>query len=195
MLRSLNFLDIPAVVHIHSEGLADDFLPSLGHRFLEGLYACMLEDQQVFGYVYEESKTIHGFILGCEDTSRLFRNTLTRRPIFLIGRLAPSLIRKPQLLWKVGQTLLYPSAEPASDIKAELVVVVVDEAVRGTGIGQRLVARLETTFLERGIDAYKVTVNQSNEKANLFYKRLGGELTGAFSLYGKDWNMYCFQPK
>ena len=194
MFRPLRIDDAPSIAHLHCEGLADDFLPALGPAFLKCLYTAMLADNQVFGYIAEdEGGGVCGFILGCEQTGQLFRRTLTRRPLPIMVQVLKALLRKPYLLKNVMQTLLYPGKEPDTDVEAELIVIIIKQGYRGKGIGRELVSLLTTTLLKRGITAYKVTVNSSNESANLFYQTLGGQFARQLNIYGKDWNMYIYQ--
>jgi ribosomal protein S18 acetylase RimI-like enzyme len=53
-----------------------------------------------------------------------------------------------------------------------------------------LVNALNAAFRAQGVQSYKVTVLQSNQGANSFYRALGFQPTLEFELYKKKWNLY-----
>lgn len=61
---------------------------------------------------------------------------------------------------------------------AELIALVVDPAVRGTGIGAGLVAKVETWARRAGAERITVTSALHRDEAHRFYRRLGYEQTG-----------------
>lgn len=58
-----------------------------------------------------------------------------------------------------------------------LTTLVVDETVRGRGIGRALVAAAEAMFAENGCVLVEVTSNQRLTHAHAFYQRLGYTVT------------------
>jgi ribosomal protein S18 acetylase RimI-like enzyme len=181
------------VAHLHAAALAGDFLPSLGEPFLRAFYRAGLSQGLVSGYVWTEGGQPAGFVACSRDTSTLFRRIL-RTAAFKLARAGlPAMLRRPRLFLKAAETFLYPRREGAGGaaaIPAELLVIAVDERLRGRGVGEALVRALESDFCQAGITTYKVTVLQANAGANRFYQRLGFHLAGNFRLYGKDWNIY-----
>lgn len=190
MCRPLTIQDVPTITRIHCETLAEGFLSALGPGFLEVLYTYLLDDAQVFGFVYEDVEVVHGFVIGCERIRQLFSRTLARHAWHLAIPIIRPLIRHPRLIGRVLQTILYPGKEPMPSVEVELIVIAIDPHHRGQGVGRTLVSFLNHAFLQRGIHTYKVTVLQSNEQANHFYRSLGCTHSGTFQLYGRDWNLY-----
>jgi len=196
---------IPEVAGLQARALAGDFLPSLGEGFLRVLYRSILEGNLGFGWVclQDVADTEHpadrvppkvvGFVVGCEDTSRLFRQAIARSWLQLGWSVLQSLVRRPALVGRVLETFFYPWKENSAPEKAELLVIAVDSENRGRGIGEALTQALNHAFWEKGIRSYKLTVLQSNQGANRFYHRLGFKIVGTFNLYGKDWNQYRFE--
>ncbi len=179
------------VAEIHAAALPGDFLPSLGVGFLNVFYRAALESGAAFGFVRETDGQVVGFVLGSVDTGQLFRRVLLRAALHLGWAALPAVLRRPGLLARVAETFLYPQREAAAaSAAAELVVIAVDSYLRSQGSGQALVRALDEGFLARDVQAYKVTVLQSNLGANRFYQRLGFCPAGEFSLYGKRWNLY-----
>jgi len=196
------------VAEIHTEVFSGDFLPCLGFDFLRVLYDSALAGGVGFGFVHVEDdqrsgpherarespstrfRLLRGFIFGCVDTRALFKHVLLHRTLALTWAALPAVLRRPRLLRYITETVFYPNKERRSPHLAELVAIGVEAAVRGRGIGERLVAELRRAFRQRGISSCRVTVLQSNEDANRFYGRLGFRRTSEFTLYGKRWNVY-----
>jgi GNAT superfamily N-acetyltransferase len=64
-----------------------------------------------------------------------------------------------------------------TQLQAEVASLVVDEALRGEGIGRRLLAEAERWARERGCAALRVRSNVIRERAHAFYRREGfGEI-------------------
>ena len=66
----------------------------------------------------------------------------------------------------------------------QLTLLVVDERVRGQGVGRRLVAESEAWARARGCKRFVVTTALRRTEAHAFYERLGYTHTGR--RYGKD---------
>lgn len=183
---------VQTVACLHASGLAGVFLPSLGENFLRVFYRTALRHQLAFGFVWCEADRPVGFVLGSENSSRLFWSAIARSTFSLGWAAFPAVLRRPGLLLKVVETFLYPRRAAAVLDQAELLVISIDAARRGQGIGEALVQALNTAFREQGVKSYKVTVLQSNKGANLFYQRLGFKSVGEFQLYQQGWNIYRF---
>ncbi len=57
--------------------------------------------------------------------------------------------------------------------RVEVAALVVDETVRGSGIGRRLMERAEEWTLERGYNTVQLRSNVTRAAAHAFYERLG----------------------
>jgi len=70
-----------------------------------------------------------------------------------------------------------PSLEHSTPA-GKLAALVVDEAVRGTGLGRALVDAMEAEARERGCGVFFLTTAEGRADAHTFYERLGLERTG-----------------
>jgi GNAT superfamily N-acetyltransferase len=61
---------------------------------------------------------------------------------------------------------------------AWLTALVVDESVRGLGVGRRLVEAVEDFAREAGCERLSVTTQEQRDDARAFYQRVGFEPTG-----------------
>lgn len=188
MLRDANHKDIELLVRIHQKELSKDFLPSLGKNFLNQLYNNLLNEKNTTILVSTSNNEICGFIVGSSDFSRAFKNIILSNFFKYLWIIFPKVIKKPQLVLKVFETLFYTKKE-ADSPKAELVVISILKKYQRLGIGKTLVNSLEKTFKDKGIKKYKVSVNASNKSANLFYSFLGFKKYKSFFLYKKRINL------
>lgn len=190
-IQPLQQADLPQVAQLHVQSLPGDFLPSLGARFLEVLYTGMLELDLAWGFVARDDGQLHGFVIGTADNQRLFGRLIRARTLGLTAQVMQALLRKPRLIMPTLETFLYPSKEGGSEVAAELLVLAVVGERRGMRIGEQLLRELEQSFVKRGQSAYKLTVLERNTRAQRFYERCGLLRSGSFSLYRKDWVLYC----
>jgi ribosomal protein S18 acetylase RimI-like enzyme len=79
--------------------------------------------------------------------------------------------RRWRLAFSIARGLTEP--EPQPPIPEELLLLVVDARVRRRGIGQRLLAELETGFARSGARRYRVAVRSHLAVARAFYLALG----------------------
>jgi GNAT superfamily N-acetyltransferase len=76
---------------------------------------------------------------------------------------------------------------PAFDKPPEAVVqaIVVDQSLRGAGIGKTMMNMAERWASERGFSSIALTSNISRSDAHLFYKRLGYKIEATSHLFRK----------
>ncbi|GLH74323.1 hypothetical protein GETHLI_28250 [Geothrix limicola] len=74
-----------------------------------------------------------------------------------------------------------------SGLQAELLGLVVDEAHRGRGIGQVLVAEAEGWAQAQGLPALRVRCNVLREATHRFYRRLGYNEAKRQVVFRKTW--------
>ena len=63
--------------------------------------------------------------------------------------------------------------------------VVVDNALRGSGIGRTLIERIESIARSKNCDAVALSSQASRNDAHEFYKRLGYELSATSNVFLK----------
>ncbi|MBF0569442.1 MAG: GNAT family N-acetyltransferase, partial [Candidatus Omnitrophica bacterium] len=99
------------------------------------------------------------------------------------------LIRRPEMFAKILETLQY-GKRTGTEAGGELLVIAVNAAQRGQGVGRQLVSLLEEEFRRRSVGAYQVTVHSDREAANRFYHHCGFQSEKKFKLYGLSWDLY-----
>lgn len=177
-------------VDIHVAALSEDFLPTLGPRFLRTLYHSILALNIGLGFVAVHNDQVCGFVLATVDSESMFKKVLRSSGHRLACAAIGAVIRQPLLLLRLVETFLYPSKDRRAHTDAELIVIAASQDYRGQGIGTRLVESLDHAFRQLDICNYKVTVHQDKEAANRFYRSLGFQFQYTFTLYQKPWNLY-----
>ena len=192
MIRQMEPGDMEAVTILHSKALKIGFLSTLGEDFLGIIYEGITTSDLGVIFVCEEDGKVAGFIAGSTDTKKMFKDIKRRKFTRLAGNLAGKVLRKPSIVKNLRRSLEYP--EMAGDsVAAELLSIAVYEDFRGKGIGSALVEALVKYFKERGVSAFKVSVDQRLDGADEFYERLGFELRDSIEIYGKKMNIYIYK--
>jgi len=187
MIREIKLNDAKNIALIHFLSLPEDFLPSLGFKFLKSFYTGVIGKPGIFGFVNLEGSEIAGFVVGSENMDVFFKNALKSNFFKLIYLLLIEVAKKPIILINIIETLFYTKKE--SGPSAELIVIAVDKKYRGKGIGRKLINTLDKEMKKRKINFYKLTVTKRNKGAKAFYENLGFYKYSKFFLYQKEWNV------
>lgn len=185
-LRPLVDSDIPRIVELHRRGLSDGFLPALGPSFLHAMYEAILADSSAFGLA-TSATPIQGFILCTADRVAIDR-ALARRRFALLLRALPRLLSRPSLIPRLLGGLSY--ARRAHPCPAELIIIVVDDRARASGLGGALLTAARNEFSIRGVDRFSVAVTVENGGARRFYERYGMRLEGTHKVFGRSMAEY-----
>lgn len=192
IVRAPEEVFLPEAARLHHQALSyRSTITAFGEPFLIALYRGLLADGLGFMIVAHEGERLRGFILGCSDSRRMM-SVVPRRWRTFARIIVPVLFRRPPLIARLAQTLLY-SRKEATDVVAELVVIVVADAMRSRGVGKHMLELLEREFTRQGISRYKVTVHEAMEASNRFYLQNGMQVASQFQMYGVHWNLYVRQ--
>jgi len=189
-LRPFRAQDAQAAASIHAEGQPGTFLTSLGLTFLRGLYGQMAISPLCYGYVACDDGEVVGIVVGTVDSGAVFKELIWRRGLGLALPVAWAIVRRPSLLPKVFQTLLYPSKVEAEPGEAELYFIGVRRDWRGKGIGQVLLQALAQESRRRGMLSMGLIADAENEPARRLYGHSGMREIRRFTLYGRPMIWY-----
>ncbi len=194
---------------LHMTGQPGTFLTSLGADVLKVLYRALPESAVGFGYAALDDRLtvatndvlhsttrnaqpapIAGFVSTTSNVSRLFVEMGTRRIMQFLPPLCIRLARRPTLLWRSVQTLLYPllarhDQGQTTGLTAELLSIMVAPAARSQGVGAQLLQALLIECASRQLCWLDVTVDAGNAGARRFYERHHFALMHHFHLYGR----------
>lgn len=173
--------DIDQVVALQIEFLEGSLVTDLGPRFLRAFYRAALRQPDTRAFVALDDRSVVGLAVGTTDVATF--NAYERPRI--LAPLAGALLAPRR--WPIAAALLRIPFEPAPrpTISAELLVLVVDDRKRQHGIGRALLAALERTFDEAGVDVYRVAVRSHLAVARSFYNALGFEFEQELAVLGR----------
>jgi GNAT superfamily N-acetyltransferase len=86
----------------------------------------------------------------------------------------------------VGWVHLYISDLIVDDLRVEIWGLVVDETLRGRGIGRRLMEKAETWARKQGCHAVCLRSNVVRSEAHTFYQRIGYRMVKTQHVFRKD---------
>lgn len=175
------------IANVHVKSLKNDFLPSLGEKFILTLYKGAFKSSDSFGFVALDNKKVVGFVIGTKNMKAYFSSSLKSNFLRLGYLLGVRLLKTPSLLKDVVETFTYSSKDVGPP--AELVVIAVLKKYQSMGIGRKLVEALEKKFKNEKIKKYKLTVH-ADKKAVYFYEKLRYHRLSQFNLYNKLWYVY-----
>ncbi len=156
----------------------------IGRRFLKFYYKRIIEKGVIFAWL--DGDTVYGFVSGIDDDKKL--NSVSYYIFALKGiiihfcqsGLYLSLIRHRKRMQSFNRITIRP----------ELLSIAVDEAMRGKGIGMKLVGALEDYFRTRNISAYKVYTDTVFSTGFRLYEKMNFVLEKEVDLYGLPFRLY-----
>ena len=181
------------VTRYHREGISTGFLSTLGDRFLRRLYVGIAKSR--YGLVLvavDAADRAIGFAAGATDVKALYRSILLRRGWLLAGSLIGHLLR-PSTVGRIIESLRYPQQVGGTYPRAELLSIVVDAGMRGSGAAAALLYALLGEFRDRGCSQIKVIVGAELGRANAFYVKHGFRRAGSIRSHGAPANVYVIE--
>lgn len=167
--------DAPPVARLHADGIREGFLSFLGPRFLSVLYRAMARSSHAVLLVARQDGNVAGFVAGAVEPGAFYRSFLLRRgpaaALVLAGRAV-----RPSVARRIVETLRYLRRQSSGTHGPELLSIAVGPGYLRSGLGSRLVARLEDELRDQGASRLFVVVGADNAPARRFYERLGFSL-------------------
>ncbi|MFB9966425.1 GNAT family N-acetyltransferase [Sinosporangium siamense] len=184
-LRVMELRDVPAVIRLHQDHLAQGFFVELGETFLRRYYRTFLTSPAAVALVAEVGGQLAGFLVGCTDAEVHRRHVAHLEGWRLARAGAASLLLHPVLAGKFvrtraqryAQRLRHATQETSGQTPAErtgtLSHLAVDQAMRRHGVGSRLVTGFVDIAKVHGVGCLRLHMAPSNVDARRFYTNLG----------------------
>lgn len=178
------------VATLHSTGINQGFLSSLGVGFLALLYEAIdSSDDAILLVEYGHGRVV-GFVSGAPSLGPIYK-ALLRRPVRLISTLWPVLL-SPVKLWRILELTMHtlcafdkkPELVSLALPKFELISISVSLEERRSGVAFRLYEGLKKAAAERGFDAFKIVVGEQLDSAHKFYTRMGALPVSKIAVHG-----------
>jgi len=187
-IRPMKAIDSAKVAELHHAAMGNSTWAKLGIRFLQSLYASLIDDDRFLGFVYEEEAQIRGFIAGSQDTDAMMSTTFKRAwPV--LGLAAFPNILNPNIWGTLIQTQRY-SATSGGEGMAESLFCSFEPGLRGKRISGHINKVLFDELLARGHTHVKVTTEVDNAGANRQLISWGFTDEAHFTFYGKEMVRY-----
>lgn len=164
--------DARQIAKIHTREINQGFLSELGEKFLFKLYEAMVTSPTAFIVTAEENNCIVGFISGCTNLDKFYRDFYKKYAINAFLVLIPKIF-KPSTLKKIFETLRYPKREEKSLPEAELLTIAVLKEFHGQGTAQKMFEIFLREMGKRKIKQFKVAVGENLSRAVGFYEKVG----------------------
>jgi ribosomal protein S18 acetylase RimI-like enzyme len=168
---------------IHCEEIKGGFLPSLGVRFLSGMYDFIANNPKTFLYVAIDGAQVIGFICGSVNNGSILKQFVFAKGLSLAPILLSKLIR-PRILRKVWETLRYTSGSHNLDLPmSEVLNFCVSSSQQGKGVGGKLFSELCKEFKNRDVRAIRIITGSEQKSAQGFYDKLGAKKVGELEVH------------
>lgn len=199
--------DCDQLGRMHHELLGDparngQSLATVGPEFMaDAFYRLSLDNPHFHCDVARVDGAIAGFHVFTSQADSLTGFLVRRHPLGLIGAALRSIMRRPKSLLALLRNLRYLGGETLpflAGVKGWWIVAGVPpqfrsrefEARIGGSIAHMMMARMEATFREHGVDRWYVVVPPDNVPSTIFVQRCGARHKGTAFAQGKEMRYY-----
>lgn len=188
-LRPMTPQDCPGTAELQIRYLGDGLFPRLGARFVRRWHETFVTGAHASAHVATVDGALVGFVLAATDQRGYVTSTLRTARLPLAVRGLEGLVLHPGVAVRFVRTRLTPylrrlrRVEPAGEPGVPTAVVhaiVTVPAVRGHGIGRRLLATVEEDVATAGTAFIELLSEEGPKGGADFYRRLGWEERGTF---------------
>lgn len=176
------------LARIHRSALPDDFLPSLGIRFLERVYypATFRSSHGAHLLALDASAPV-GFVTIAHDSAAFTTDVMRGRWLTLAASAARAALSSPSHLMLSAEVLWSVLTRPRDPVDGEIVLIAVEGAHRGRGVGKALVAAALEYLRQHGVGVCRTKTLAANTGVIAMYEGLGWHVRDRFRLIGKEY--------
>jgi ribosomal protein S18 acetylase RimI-like enzyme len=168
--------------------LPDDFLPSLGRRFLERQYypAALRSGHGSTMVAVDTSENVVGFVTVASDSDSFSWDVLRGRTVPFAWYAMLRALRQPLHLLKTAQVFLAAMRKTYPDWPGEIVFIAVDAKHRKKGVGRGLVAAALSYLTQHGVRRCRTKTLAANDTVIRMYQTAGWEIVDRYRLIGRE---------
>ncbi len=202
--------DCDALGKMHFDLLGDPVrngysLATVGPEFMsDAFYRLSLDNPNFHCDVARVNGAIAGFHVFTSEASSLTSFLVRRHPAGLVWAAAKSVARRPRSFMALARNVRYIGGETLpflSGVKGWWIVAGIPPEFRtkdfereiGGSIAHMMMARMESTFREKGINRWYVVVPPDNVTSTIFVQRCGAKHEGTAFAQGKEMRYYIKQ--
>lgn len=177
-------------------------LATVGPEFMaEAFYRLSLDNPNFHCDVARVDGTIAGFHVYTSEASSLTSFLVRRHPSGLVLAAVRSVLRRPRAVIAILRNLRYLGGEQLPfllGVRGWWIVAGISpefrtkafEATIGGSIAHMMMARMEVTFRDQGVDRWYVVVPPDNVPSTIFVQRCGAQHQGTAVAQGKEMRYY-----
>lgn len=175
--------DLARLAELHVATLPTSLISRFGLGYARAFYRYVVRsDRELLCLERDQAGALQAGLVVSFDPGSLDRRLLLETPLLLAAALRPWRVPLKHIvrdLWS-GDT-----GEDLAGHRPELIIIFVDPACQGRGVGAKLIRQCETALIERRISSYTVkTEDQPHNRALAFYSRNGFRLLGRVERHG-----------
>jgi len=184
------------IAKIHKQEINQGFLSQLGVKFLSKLYERMISSENSFVIVSKNNDEIIGFISGCTNLKKFYKDFLRKYIFWAIINLLPKFLNFATIT-KIFETLKYSKKEKRKSLpETELLVIAVKKEFHGQKVAQKMFDLFVEEMKNRKIKQFKVVVGESLSRAIGFYEKMGFKFNSSTSIHkNKSSRIYIYNIK
>jgi ribosomal protein S18 acetylase RimI-like enzyme len=179
---------VAALSELHFAALPNDFLPSLGKRFLESAYyPAALESTYGTTIVATADGHVIGFVTVAHDADRFLGPVIRSRVLAICGSVFVAMLRRPRTAVEAAGIAWSTLTGRPDEVRGEIVFIAVDAGQRGGGVGTALVRAALAYLAGHGVPRCRTKTLAANDGVIGMYRRLGWEVRDRFRLIGREY--------
>jgi len=183
------------IAKIHKQEINQGFLSQLGVKFLSKLYERMISSENSFVIVSKDNDEIIGFINGCTNLKKFYKDFLRKYIFWAIIILLPKFLNFATIT-KILETLKYSKKKEKNLPETELLTIAVKKEFHGQKIAQKMFDFFVNEMKNRKIKQFKVVVGKNLLRAIGFYEKMGFKFDSSASIHkNKSSRIYIYNIK
>ena len=181
--------------NLAAKAIPNALIAKLGSRFGAKFYSKITEQPYSCAYAArDESDNILGIIIGTTDYPKARAIAFKEQLLSLIIAANFRLLRWSVISWIIKGIIEKAKGKEQNHTNkphAELMVIVVRPEVKGSGLAQKLVQKMEKFMLSKSLSQpYAILTEKANIPGNKFYKKIGATFIKTSLHHGKEINTW-----
>jgi len=175
---------------MHRETQPGTLLSDLGQGFLTIFYEDLASASGSLGVAAEDGGRLIGYTTAVLSTGGLFTGLLKRQGIRVIWAVIGAVLRRPGLVPKIIQAILYPSQEGAGPNEPEWLTLAVLPEYRRHGLASQMFGQIKATCRARGYRRINAVVDNANIPSTKMVLSLGFQPRGETIVSGRKMTLF-----
>lgn len=177
--------DAVQIAVIHQQEINQGFLSQLGIKFLSKLYESMISSKNSFVVTAEKNDEVIGFISGCSNVKKFYKDFLKKYTLWTIIILLPKFLNFTTIK-KIIETLKYSNKTEKGLPETELLAIAVKKDFHGQGVAIKMFEFFINELKKNGVKKFRVVVGKNLSRAIGFYEKVGFKFHSKITIHGNN---------